>query len=146
MVVRGRSISRRAYGPLDNKAWVVQKRVLSPRTLHYGEEGILWECIECDAAESWPHGDTWDWHKDKRYRRPKEAFNFLTQANLLRQGNSETTYDDNFRQFHHAWYNLLGKYSQCALTNRDDILVAIHGVIQKIEASTGLTSVAGLWK
>ena len=145
MVARGMSLGTIVEGPLLNRAWVVQERTLSPRTLHYGKEGIYWECIECDASESWPHGNTWDWYKDKRYRRPKEAFQSLLSARLFERKESKPSYE-NFRPIHHAWYEILLRYSQAALTQRHDMLVAIHGIIRKVEASTGLINVAGLWK
>jgi hypothetical protein len=42
--------------PLNRRAWVVQERLLSPRTLHFGSNQLLWECYEFEACESFPEG------------------------------------------------------------------------------------------
>ncbi|KAF2033860.1 HET-domain-containing protein, partial [Setomelanomma holmii] len=41
---------------LHSRGWVVQERILSPRTLHYGSISMSWECIEHDATELQPDG------------------------------------------------------------------------------------------
>jgi hypothetical protein len=30
--------------PLSNRAWCMQERILSPRTLHFTKKGLIWEC------------------------------------------------------------------------------------------------------
>ena len=32
--------------PLNKRAWVLQERILSPRTIHFGRNQLLWECRE----------------------------------------------------------------------------------------------------
>lgn len=45
-----------SYAPLNQRAWVVQERLLAPRVLHFGQQQILFECCEFDACEQYPHG------------------------------------------------------------------------------------------
>jgi hypothetical protein len=147
LIVRGASLaqSRSCRGPLLSRGWVFQERALSPRTIHFGPKSIYWECIECDASEPWPHGDdTWDWNKDKRYRRPKEAFFSLQKTNITSKNSMPPHYQ--MTEFLHAWYELRREYSYCNLTRREDMLVAINGVMKKISERQGLSIVAGLWK
>jgi hypothetical protein len=42
--------------PLISRGWVVQERGLSPRTLHFGQEQMFWECLELTASEMYPAG------------------------------------------------------------------------------------------
>ncbi|MCJ1251170.1 hypothetical protein MMC30_008401 [Trapelia coarctata] len=128
--------------PLHERAWVVQEQLLSPRTLYYGSEAILWECVELDATEGRPQGNTWDWKEDRRYRRPKEAFMSLMLSPRAVPG----VVDDEFRSFYQAWAKVLRDYSSCSLTRPEDKLVAISGIIRVIEKRTGLQSVAGMWR
>ena len=39
------------FGPLNQRAWVLQERVLSRRLIHFSSDGIYWECgehVRCD--------------------------------------------------------------------------------------------------
>ena len=36
-----------AREPLSRRGWVLQERLLSPRTLHYSEGQMYWECQNC---------------------------------------------------------------------------------------------------
>jgi len=38
-------------GPLNQRAWVIQERSLSPRIIHYTDRGLFWECQEVTFAE-----------------------------------------------------------------------------------------------
>ncbi|KAL8919614.1 MAG: hypothetical protein Q9172_004917 [Xanthocarpia lactea] len=42
--------------PLNQRAWVLQERYLSPRVLHFGETQLLWECRTQDCCETYPDG------------------------------------------------------------------------------------------
>ncbi|RSL37837.1 hypothetical protein CEP53_015447, partial [Fusarium sp. AF-6] len=41
---------------INTRAWVLQERLLSCRTLHFGKRQLLWECRRKDAAEVYPDG------------------------------------------------------------------------------------------
>ena len=45
-----------ADSPLNQRAWVLQERYLSPRVLHFGGTQVLWECRMRDCCESFPNG------------------------------------------------------------------------------------------
>jgi hypothetical protein len=43
--------------PLNQRGWVVQERLLSPRTVHFGLDGIVfWECNTREAYDGRPDG------------------------------------------------------------------------------------------
>lgn len=39
------------HSPLANRAWILQEPVLAPRTLHFAENELIWECDEVLADE-----------------------------------------------------------------------------------------------
>jgi hypothetical protein len=42
--------------PLNQRGWVMQERMLSPRSLHFGTRQLFWECYETEACEAFPAG------------------------------------------------------------------------------------------
>ena len=42
--------------PLNRRAWVVQERLLARRVLHFGSQGLFFECYEHEACETFPTG------------------------------------------------------------------------------------------
>jgi hypothetical protein len=45
----------KAHWPLLTRAWVFQERQLSARMVHFGENGLLWECHSGHRSEKQPH-------------------------------------------------------------------------------------------
>jgi hypothetical protein len=121
--------------PLHRRAWVVQERALSPRTLYYGSTGILWECREADASDTDPMGLP-------RNPRESECVNKRVLDKLLKP----LTGPVSEQQFHASWATLVERYTECVLTVKKDRRHAIQGFIDPVERKSGLTSVAGLWK
>jgi hypothetical protein len=111
--------------PLHTRAWVVQERILAPRTLYYGSTGLAWECTECSATEAVPEGEV------SRFS-PKASF-----FGIQKQPDEEK-YD--------AWTVIQISYTRCVLTRFDDRVVALSGVIKWIEMLTGWKNVWGLWR
>ncbi|KAF8551532.1 HET-domain-containing protein [Imleria badia] len=111
--------------PLHTRAWVVQERILAPRTLYYGSNGLAWECTECSATEAVPWGDVSTFS-------PKASFFDIQQQS------PDAIYD--------CWTDIQISYTRCQLTRFSDRLVAISGVVKRIEMLTGWVNVWGLWK
>ncbi|KAM0312307.1 hypothetical protein ACHAO8_006431 [Botrytis cinerea] len=104
---------------LTRRAWVVQERILAPRTLHFTRSQLFWECRTNQACESYPHTLPGYIRKDLSYLpRPEDQ----------------------------SWENIISTYSNCSLTNDSDCLVAIGGVARKIQKKNGDKYCAGLWK
>jgi len=135
-------------GRLHSRGWVVQERILSPRTLHYGSISMSWECVEHDATERQPEGDGYDGGLNsgwtfKTYRRSKEAFNNWNPPAALESG--ARPQNAQFTEFFQAWTSVLTAYSQCSLTKGSDKLIAVNGLIDTVSQRTGLNPIAGLW-
>ncbi|CCM05787.1 uncharacterized protein FIBRA_08020 [Fibroporia radiculosa] len=112
--------------PLHTRAWVVQERILAPRTVYYGSMGLAWECVDCSATEAIP------WGEKSRFS-PKASFFDIQQEN-------------NEEKYYSNWIDIQISYTRCSLTRFDDRLVAILGVIQRIQSLTGWENVWGMWR
>jgi len=126
---------------LNQRGWVVQERLLSPRTLHFGPKSIGWECIECEATETEPDEEA-SLSMLADSLRPKTTFAFLGQS----ISKNTPVNSGEFVAFRNAWWTIVSTYTGCDLTFGHDKLVAIAGIIRVIESRTGLTSIAGHWK
>ena len=136
---------------LSQRAWVVQERVLSPRTLHTGRNQIFRECERGLACEFWP---------DAIPKAFEDAFGLMfrsveeklheTQVASSTKGVPGTL--STSKHQHPAPTYVLGglvveHYSQCKLTKSHDNLVAISGIAKLFQASVpGDIYLAGLWK
>ncbi|OJT10838.1 hypothetical protein TRAPUB_12650 [Trametes pubescens] len=128
--------------PLHTRAWVVQERLLAPRTLYYGATGLAWECAECSATENVPHGEVAEFS-------PKASFfEIMRQLPVAAQGEEDARRPDPELQekVHALWLTILAAYGRCSLTRFDDRLVAVSGVLKRIEATTGWRNMWGIWR
>ncbi|PMD43135.1 HET-domain-containing protein [Hyaloscypha variabilis F] len=113
--------------PLVSRGWVMQERMLAPRTLHFGATQFFWECAEIRACESFPNGlpsikSKWADPHDESY--------------LLKK------IDNPGR----LWRSAIAVYSAADLTKAEDKLIALSGVCRMLHNRTGDTYVAGLWR
>ncbi|KAI1390762.1 heterokaryon incompatibility protein-domain-containing protein [Hypoxylon trugodes] len=122
--------------PLHTRAWVVQERLLAPRTLYYGSWGLAWECAECSATESNPFGERYQYS-------PKASF-LKACVQLTRAVHAPVCGDKT--DIYQMWLDVQASYSTCGLTFFDDRLVAVSSIIKAIERRTHWTNIWGLWK
>ncbi|RKK88459.1 hypothetical protein BFJ69_g314 [Fusarium oxysporum] len=47
-------MQRLTQGPLTDRGWVFQERILSPRVLHFAKTQAVWECFEMHKSEMFP--------------------------------------------------------------------------------------------
>ncbi|KAK0653113.1 heterokaryon incompatibility protein-domain-containing protein [Cercophora newfieldiana] len=107
---------------LARRAWVVQERYLSRRTLHFDDQQVSWECDEGPACEFYPSGYTKQVEHFCAYRLKKRP---LTEQ---------------------LWPRIVEIYSRGELTRPTDKLVAIGGLARLIQEKTGDDYIAGLWR
>ncbi|KAK1828729.1 heterokaryon incompatibility protein-domain-containing protein, partial [Podospora conica] len=131
--------------PLNRRGWVLQERLLSARTIHYSDTEVIMHCLEDMSSESIPLqvnigtasrlavpimqvGD----YTDMR----------VAMAAVQRDGLT----DENKVKLYREWKRVLAHYTQCGLTNGGDKLIAIAGIVDRLEALTGDRCYAGLWR
>lgn len=105
-------------GPLLQRAWVVQERLLSKRRLYYAKDQLYWQCRQHGESESEVIDSSL--YNDSRAQ--------LKHAHM------------------HQWHRTLEQYSRCSMTRSEDKLPAISGLAHSMASLLGLHYVAGLWQ
>lgn len=121
--------------PLNRRGWVVQERFLAPRVLHFGEQQLLWECREFDAAERYPTGLP-------RFVGPG-GFKLLDDRPRMLPLSRER---DESNGFGILWSKIVKAYSKSQLTVPDDKLIALAGVAKMLQSTRKDEYIAGMWK
>ena len=124
-------ISWHSFAALHGRGWVVQERLLAPRTVNFGVCAV-WECREKLASDCTMTKDDDVGQTDTRKR-----FAEL----VLAQDNSES----HQRTLMKLWYIVLAQYTGSALSRKSDRLAAINGIMPSFQRQ-GLTPWFGLWK
>lgn len=144
--------------PLSQRAWVVQERLLAPRSLYFCEGQLFWECREQHACESFPNGIPLEFISDiKEYTAvdvvPIKAFERAVEEAKALDSYATRMADDDYpwvnRQYEDAyqvWNDILEAYSRCALTDPSDKFVAISGVAKDFAKIIDDEYLAGLWR
>ncbi|KAK4451019.1 heterokaryon incompatibility protein-domain-containing protein [Podospora aff. communis PSN243] len=111
--------------PLNARGWVLQERHLSPRTLHFADTRLFWECYKTTACETWPAGVA------------RGCQLALLKRNLGHPAPRDALYL--------YWRQLLRSYTATRLTMEEDKLPAISGLARKLAALLSDKYVVGLW-
>ncbi len=130
--------------PLNQRGWVLQERLLAPRTVHFGVRQIFWECNEMSACEMYPKKlpSTHFLH-----RRPS-----IRCSHPLFSANCGTSDDDSGQKLSYAqdpyvfWARIVGSYCRCSLREPADKLVALSGLALQLQETTKDDYYAGLWR
>jgi len=97
--------------PLSRRAWVVQERLLSRRTVHFTSSGIFWECMQSNACE---------------------AFRDKIPGMLCFDDNTELTSFAKQPFQDYKWEHIVFFYTKCNLSFTRDKIPAISGVGQRM--------------
>lgn len=122
-------------GPLNQRAWVYQERLLSTRVIHFSDTQVFWECMENTSAEVFPDSipsfarDCW---VDPR-----------GLSRLLFHGPVDSTTKNSLYK---AWRGLVATYSTSRLSHEEDRIVAISGIGQLVSEVIKDDLVCGLWR
>lgn len=109
-------------GILNTRGWVYQERIISPRTLHFAQDKILWECAQSSSSE------------------------FIASLPVSSNG---FNHDPRVFVYNEWWSLLIVVYSGLALTFATDKLAAIAGIARFYGRYHGLSNfdyAAGVWK
>lgn len=120
------------HEPLVQRSWVVQERLLAPRTLHFGSKQVFWECREASCCEMHPQGV----HHFEEVRTQVVDRNpnhpFLWKQLLDAPDRSHAS--DPYEQLFADWNDLTIYYASRELTVPNDKLVALSGLANNMKA------------
>jgi hypothetical protein len=123
---------------LNRRGWVMQERLLSPRTLHFTSSEVIWQCLEEVSSESVP-----DQHKEDGRTEIGDYTDLkLTMTAIKSKGMTSESREKIYKY----WWQLVKHYSDCGLTKDEDKLVAISGITDHLESLIGDQCLAGLWR
>jgi hypothetical protein len=135
-VVHRESLKHRWYkninrGPLYQRAWAMQERLLSPRTLYCGTEQMLWGWGSWEACESFPLGvnpdqNAWGFYGDRQ--------RFARVAGRTAEESPEV-----------SWLEIVQLYSATAITFPTDPVLAFSGIARELEQPRGKSCFYGHW-
>ncbi|KAF7948818.1 hypothetical protein EAE96_008005 [Botrytis aclada] len=128
-------------GPLLNRGWVLQERVLSPRSLHFCDDELLWECREMASCESYPTGLPKVCKQENFKARPLSGSDLYERKYLIDEASKTMkgmAYD--------RWAEWIALYSKTHLTKGSDKLPAVSALAKCTRANLDDVYVAGLWR
>lgn len=131
-------------GRLADRAWVCQERIASPRTLHFGETQLFWQCNHSLETED---------NLGTRFPSLEDA---KPWRSIFQPGGADERagfYDNDedglaIQEVHSLWYCFIvpKHYSSRKLTEPSDKLVAISGLANKLKSCRkSMRYLAGLW-
>ncbi|KAI1095294.1 HET-domain-containing protein [Rostrohypoxylon terebratum] len=132
--------------PLLERGWVLQERLMSPRTLYFGKNQVFWECAELHACETHPAG-----FGTPSYEQGGSASPILWKQ-LIATPTTQPTASDSVMQIFSSWSAAMTVYSSTRLTEPSDKLVAVSGLAKDIRRSLQSRGfdkhryLAGLWE
>ena len=163
------------FAPLNNRAWVLQERTLSPRVLHFGRFELFWECSERSASQTHPdemlngmkESSLKQVHGPSLMRASRlipasrtvgcdvarpihiawTAFTRCCKPKNLQDNDDALREAENDRAIlYEAWDHIVYAYSAANLSIATDRVVALSGVGKRFEQALGDIYVAGMWR
>jgi hypothetical protein len=131
---------------LNSRAWTLQERLLSPRTIHYAEDQMYWQCKMCFVGEDGSRFNPKDFNLDKVieiHQLPTTPAVGVETAVVSfidgYPGGFPTAYGSS------GWLSYVENYSRRSLTVASDRLPALSGIASLIAKETADTYHAGCW-
>lgn len=120
--------------PLLDRAWVLQERLLAPRTLHFAHSEMVWECSSTFACEcrGIDHMCIESEHEDPS-ETLKQGFMKICRGEA---SNSEAL---------NLWLHIVIHYAELKLTRISDRPYALAGIAACIKRATHMNYTAGMW-
>ena len=109
--------------PLLSRAWVLQERVLSARTLYFGRWQVFWECHEANRCETDPRRNLLQPSAARIPRTPQ-----LPGVKPVKEQSSWKVLIETRGDHSGTWRTIVQSYSNCSLTFPSDKLIALSGL------------------
>lgn len=134
---------------INQRAWTLQERLVSPRVVSFTREQLLWYCREGEWAEGYVH-NTWRSHDEAKLGWQKAGYQIDREVSnaYWRSRSSDPHYQPYFDPDFVAeiWYKCISEYTTRFLSRPSDKLAAVAGLAENYaEPETG-QYLAGLWE
>ena len=137
-------IDMKYFNLLQRRGWILQETVLSPRTIHWSQEQMIWHCQTCVQVEA----------DSKPIYASQHAFSWANSKTFLRRksdvGTNSRSGEDppipTSASINTLWLGLVVDFCNRQLTYKDDTFPAISGMAKEIHSITTDTYCAGIWK
>ncbi len=133
--------------PSMDRGWIVQERLLSPRTIYYGRNQVFWECNARRCCEGRPGRAVLVGDMSPSKSNPVAPPIWRPALKGAMRGLAK----DPLAQLFMDWESIVEEYSACRLTFANDKLVALQGLANDLRARVAIygpgldTYVAGIW-
>lgn len=118
---------------LNKRAWVLQERIMSPRTLHFCSNQVMFECCYAQCSETFPRLSS---HVDHFNAVDYPSKGYL--ASLTQNPDSEKAVN--------LWARIIKHYPTMNLSVETDRLVALSGIAKSVKTCLKKQEyVAGFW-
>ena len=132
---------------LSSRAWVLQESLLSPRTLHYAKQQMLWECIHHTFCECSIFPIATISISNKLALSRWVSNKMVLPTSFEQQSDHQPDKGVKFRaDSYDLWFQIISKYTQRKLTYQSDIFAAIAGVASVLQDFLGDRYLAGLFE
>jgi hypothetical protein len=131
---------------LNTRAWVMQERLLSPRTLGFAEAQLFWECRCNRSSEEFPLGYPSELFERRRDDFPQPGIQDKLKTHSMNHHADSRFEDNHTRRLSLAWHNLIMHYSRNQMTYEQDKLPAISGIASLFAQQLDTDYLAGLWR
>lgn len=129
-------------GPLQSRGWTLQEDILSPRTLLFSEDQLLWQCQTTRASEGDQEPTTTNGLQDYGLElHLKRSFFSLEKPSKHYIPYTKSAHE----KVMHQWYHIVNVYAKRSLTFEEDRLPALSGIAREIQKLTEFTYKAGIW-
>lgn len=127
--------------PLYSRGWVCQERWLAPRQISFHNNQVFWECKKLKACEAFP---SWEAKLDHDEDFPTRRGSFQPRCKSIVFPPAHTV---NRRDtFSFSWRTMVESYTTCTLTEEQDKLIAIQGLVNIYKSLQDDDYLAGLWR
>ncbi len=122
----------RKYGPLLERAWCFQERILSRRSLVYAADQIS---LQCQERMYWEDGEG-----------SAESTNIDRRIFLVKLDDRITDKKEVKLRGLLSWYHMLSEYSGRDMFDTHDVFAALMGLAKAVQKTVGGRYLAGLWE
>lgn len=125
---------------LNTRGWVLQEWILSPRLVHFTQDGVFWECISHVASQNRDIDFYFTHIQDQSYSQEEERI-FPVMARAAVAGSFHT-----WQNLYETWTRLVEDYTSRKLKLREDKFAALAGLTTAFRRQLQDVPMAGLWR